>query len=250
MPFPRWHACMQVASGLDPSTVQGRRWALAKATHRCCLPWVLVAMPVNKLVRASGQCQVGTRPADQLGAGKGTRRASWRGGPRAAGWTSPGLCSPKAPLLPCGIELPLDAPAAKLCGTSGGAPASRCPLKAAAMLHRVLLALFIALVASQAAADASSARRSLQAAARRPRPKCSPVFTQIAYPNKTKKRVQLPTCATNATAGAARPTVAAAAAAAAVSSAHPCTVGDATCFCKWKGVLGYFADTDPTVACK
>lgn len=120
------------------------------------------------------------------------------------------------------------------------------------MLHRALLALFIALVVSQAAADASTARRSLQAAARRPRPKCSPAFTQISYPNKTKKRVQLPACATNTAtaAAAARPTVAAAAAAAAASSAYPCTVGDATCFCKWKGVLGYFADNEPTVACK
>eukprot|EP00887_Chlorella_sp_A99_P003179 scaffold9.g3179.t1 len=34
------------------------------------------------------------------------------------------------------------------------------------------------------------------------------------------------------------------------STAYPCAVGDAPCFCKWKNAVGYFADNDPTVACK
>ena len=115
------------------------------------------------------------------------------------------------------------------------------------MLHRALLALLLLAAAAVAAADAPAARRSLAA---RPRPKCAPAFSNITLPNKTKKRVQLPACAANATPPAARPTVAAAAAAAVLSSAYPCAVGDATCFCKWKGALGYFADNDPAVGCK
>lgn len=38
--------------------------------------------------------------------------------------------------------------------------------------------------------------------------------------------------------------------AAAVSTAYPCSVGDAACYCAWRGTLGYYADNDPTVGCK
>ena len=32
-----------------------------------------------------------------------------------------------------------------------------------------------------------------------------------------------------------------------VSNAYPCSVGDATCFCKWKAAVGYFAGERPRV---
>lgn len=49
------------------------------------------------------------------------------------------------------------------------------------------------------------------------------------------------------TAAAVQPPLAVAAVAA---TAYPCIVGDAACYCKWRGALGYFADNDPTVVCK
>ena len=120
------------------------------------------------------------------------------------------------------------------------------------LLPRALLslALLAAAVASQEAAGAVG-RRAL---APLRRPQCAPAFADLMMPNKAKRRVQLPACANATAPAAARPTAAAAAvgtaAAAALSSAYPCAVGDAACFCKWKGALGYFADNDPAVACR
>ncbi len=159
-----------------------------------------------------------------------------------------GFRAPIAYLSNSGIELPLCSPVGKLCGSSGSPPAGCRPLKSAMMLHRVLIALCLLLLASNAAADAP-ARRALLAA--RPRPRCQAATALITLPNKTKQRRPLPACAANTTVPAARPTAAAAVAAApSPSSAYPCVVGDAACFCKWKGTLGYFSDNDPAVACK
>ena len=194
------------------------------------------------------QCQMGT--VSQMGAGRGTRRASWMMGPRAARLPDrhEGFAGPHRIFIEFRHRIAALQPVGKLCGSSGSPPAGCRPLKSAMMLHRVLIALCLLLLASNAAADAP-ARRALLAA--RPRPRCQAATALITLPNKTKQRRPLPACAANTTVPAARPTAAAAVAAApSPSSAYPCVVGDAACFCKWKGTLGYFADNDPAVACK
>lgn len=123
--------------------------------------------------------------------------------------------------------------------------------------------LLVLLLACLAAAEPGAPhRRSLQAA--RAKPTCPAAF--LLLPGSVGRR-RLPACsqapATAAARGgsaatkpaAARPAAAAAAAAAAdLSPAYPCPVSNATCFCLWKQAtgapLGYWADTDPSVACR
>lgn len=90
----------------------------------------------------------------------------------------------------------------------------------------------------------------------RPKPKCPVRFTNIRL-GKTSRRFKLPMCAAASppTSGGAQAVTAttsggARVAAAAIAAAYPCSVGDATCFCVWKGQIGYFADNDPSVGCR
>ena len=123
------------------------------------------------------------------------------------------------------------------------------------MTPRAIVALLLcaALAASHAGALTSSHKP------KKPAPKCA-ALTKTVRMGKSSRTFKLPSC-TNATAKAAptkaAPTTAKAAAvggvlaaAVATSTAYPCTVGDATCYCTWRAAIGYFADNDPAVACK
>lgn len=119
----------------------------------------------------------------------------------------------------------------------------------------VLQVLVLLLSACLAAGDPGN--RKLQA--RAARPTCPAAF--LLLPGPPARRLRLPACSLALTAAAIKPAAvkpaaarpAAVAAAAADSNAYPCPVGNATCFCLWKASigapLGYWADTDPTVAC-
>ena len=76
-------------------------------------------------------------------------------------------------------------------------------------------------------------------------PVCPPVFVSIPTESGGQRSAFLPMCALAPPAAGA----AAAVPAAAASSVYPCTVGDAACYCQWRGRLGYFADNDPAVDC-
>ena len=100
-----------------------------------------------------------------------------------------------------------------------------------------LLSITVLMLCLHACATDASAQSPL-----RKRPTCK---AQYAYVNKggVVQRVKLPMC-TKA------PRTAVAAAAAAAATAYPCAIGDAACYCAWRGALGFFADNDPAVACK
>lgn len=113
--------------------------------------------------------------------------------------------------------------------------------------------------AAACSADGGPGRRLLQqlpAVAKRPRPTCPAAFASLKLPGTALARTQqLPMCARQPT--AVQPTAAAMVTAAAtvaasgtMSTVYPCMIADASCYCKWRGVLGYFADNDPTVGCK
>ena len=89
------------------------------------------------------------------------------------------------------------------------------------------------------------------ALAARPRPTCAPTFYTIVTRTKQRQRRRLPDCtAAPGGGGGGVQAAAAAVSASALSTAYPCAVGDALCYCKWRGTLGYYADNDPAVGCK
>lgn len=137
------------------------------------------------------------------------------------------------------------------------APKTRVAMRAA-LLGMCLagLALSARAAAGQLPEQQNSSRRSLSG---QPPLTCAPVY----YTMPDGEREELPACSQDPTAAGGSAAAAAAAserplgeqqsvAAAALgapSNAYPCKVGDAACFCQWKGGLGYFADNDVTSAC-
>ena len=114
----------------------------------------------------------------------------------------------------------------------------------------VALLLCAALAASHVGALTTATHKPKKAA-----PRCA-ALTKTVRIGKSARTFKLPSC-TNATA-AATPTKAATvggahgvlAAAVATSTAYPCAIGNATCYCTWRAAPGYFADNDSAVACK
>jgi hypothetical protein len=114
--------------------------------------------------------------------------------------------------------------------------------------------LLVALIAMCAASGlhAAGTPAGTHPSKRRPRPQCTATFAVRRTKQGASQRFKLPMCsaAPRATQPAAGTVLAAAAAAAPVpSTAYPCNVGDATCYCQNRQAVGYFADNNPTVGC-